>query len=77
MMSFKEGVKDFTAGIATIALGLVLCAVLVILWPFIALAGWIIIILILLALALALFLAVVMIIGRLVRGGSRQKGPGA
>lgn len=77
-MSIKEGLKDFLVGAITLTLGILLAAILIVilvlLWPFIAVVGWLVILLLLVALGIAIAVMLIMIVGRLVRGSYGKQG---
>ncbi len=72
-MQIKEGVKDFLVGIIVITLGAILTILLILLWPFIAVVGWLVIVLLLLAITILVAFVLIMTVGKLIRGSYNKK----
>jgi len=68
----KEGIKDFSVGILAITLAAILGVLLILLWPFITVIGWLVIMLLFAALAILVLVVLIMIVGRSVRQGYRR-----
>lgn len=71
-MRIREGIKDFLVGIIVITLGAILTILLILLWPFIQIIGWLAIMLLLLAIGILIAFVLIMIVGKLVRGSYKN-----
>lgn len=72
-MRIKEGLKDFLVGIIVITVGAILAISLILLWPFIAVIGWLVIMLLLLAITILMAFLLIMLVGRVIRGSYKNE----
>jgi len=72
-MSVIEGVKDFLVGLIVITLSAILIILLYLLWPFIAVIGWLAIVLILIGIAMLIGIGLIMIMGKAIRSTYKKR----